>query len=184
MRHVLRAGLAMLLSVAAASVAQGQCTVAITSPPSGSCTQNTNMSFTVAAVARLTVGPFVGVGNPTFADYDAGYRDAVGPVLTVRANVPWTVSIRGTSPTWGATNDPTSGDAARANKPVGDLQWSLTGSPTSYVPLTSTLGGATLSSAGATNETVIATYLRTLWDYSDDTPGTYTLTVTFTIVAN
>lgn len=162
---------------------QAQCAVAITNPPSGSCTQNTNASLTVQAVARMTVSSFAGLGNPTVADYEVGYRDAAGPTITVKANVPWTITIRGTTSTWQSSDDPMSDEAARVDKPVGDLQAAVTvGGP--FTSLVSSVGGVTLTTGSPTNESVINTFFRSLWDFGLDTPGSYTLTVTFTIVAN
>ena len=102
-----------------------------------------------------------------------------GPIATVKSNRAWRLQLSGAAATWTATNTQP-GVAARPNKPTTDLQWSTAvGGPfagLTSVPVTAVSGAAT---AGATTNF----YYHTLYNWTLDTPGSYALTVVFTIVS-
>ena len=74
------------------------------------------------------------------------------------------------------------GPEARVDKPRSDLRWANAIDPTgvSYNPVSAT---ATEIGAGSgTAGTVIPLYFLSVWDYLVDTPGTYQISVTLTLV--
>jgi hypothetical protein len=116
---------------------------------------------------------------PTTGDFDAGFNSTTGPTLTVSANAAWTLHIRAASALWTATNT-TTGVVARANKPAGDLKWS-TASGGTFSPLSGS--DATLISGSATANSATTLYFQTLYDWSLDTPGSYSLSVVLTLTS-
>jgi hypothetical protein len=116
---------------------------------------------------------------PTTADFDAGFNTTTGPTLTVSANATWTLHVRATSAVWTATNT-TPGAPARTNKPAGDLQWS-SASNGAFIPLTT--GDVNLFSGAATASNAMTLYFHTLYDWAQDTPGNYSLSVVLTLTS-
>jgi len=116
---------------------------------------------------------------PSPADFDAGFNSTAGPTLTVSANAPWSLNVRAASAVWTATNT-SPGAPARANKPAGDLKWS-TASGGSFSALTTT--DANLVSGAATASTATTLYFQTLYNWTLDTPGSYTLSVVLTLTS-
>ena len=175
-RRALAVG-ALLLSASPALRAQA-CTASSSPPHSTSqqCSVDVPVSLTVGTLVRVHVSA-ASLGAPTF---DVGHRDDPGPVITVHGNRPWSVVVRGGSALWSASQTVLS-VAPRANKPVGDLRWSLTDGGT-YTPLTTT--DAPVASSSATNGTVIPIYLRTMWDLALDTPGQYSMTLVVMLTAS
>ena len=142
--------------------------------PNGSCAVNTSTSITIPKVLQLTLSTISQtLAAPAEADFDAGHKDAAGPIATVRANAAWNLKINAVTATWTAV-----GAGARANKPSTDLQWS-TVSGSGYAGLTTT---ATAVTAGtATAATNVSIFYRVLYGWTVDTPGTYSLVVVFTL---
>jgi hypothetical protein len=143
-----------------------------------SCSVNTTATMTAGRVLQLTVSPTsTAIPAPTDVDFTAGFKAGTGPTVTVRSNSTWTLKVGAQAATWTATNT-TPGVPARANKPSTDLQWSTAvGGP--FTPLTT---GAPISLTGAaTAGTVFTEFYRVLWSWTLDTPGNYSLTVTFTL---
>lgn len=144
------------------------------------CTVNAAASLTVPTVIRLTIPtgstPF---GTVTMTDFDNGYAQIAGPTITVKANQAWRVQLSSPATFWTAgTTD--IGNPARATKPIADLQWaSLTGGP--YFGTTSV--GVQIGGGNGTGGTVVPLFFRSLWDYSLDTPGNYSVAVTFTFLS-
>jgi len=167
-------GAALMLPAAA----QGQaCTAPI---PAGTCTATTSTALTVGLLIQLTLSSTTTtLAAPALSDYDAGFVANQGPIATVKSNRAWRLQLSGAAATWTATNTQP-GIAARTNKPTSDLQWSTAaGGPfagLTTVPVTAVSGAAT---GGAASNL----YYRTLYDWTLDTPGSYSLTVVFTIVS-
>ena len=167
-------GAALMLPAAA----QGQaCTAPI---PAGTCTATTSTALTVGLLIQLTLSSTTTtLAAPALSDYDAGFVATQGPIATVKSNRAWRLQLSGAAATWTATNTQP-GVAARPNKPTTDLQWSTAvGGPfagLTSVPVTAVSGAAT---AGATTNF----YYHTLYNWTLDTPGSYALTVVFTIVS-
>ncbi len=167
-----------LLGVLGTGTAIAQtCTAAI---PAGTCTASTSTTLTTGTLLGLTLsGTATALTAPTTAAYDAGFVADNGPTTTVKANRSWTLRIAAGAATWTATNTQP-GVAARANKPAADLQWSTAaGGPFAGA----TVAGATAATGSATATTTRSFYLRTLYDWTLDTPGTYALVLVFTLTA-
>jgi hypothetical protein len=137
------------------------CTVEITMP--------------VTDVLRLSLDASgLALGSPTESDYFAGYRDIAGAVsVTAKANRAFQVQISGVSGTFTYT-----GPLADPAKPASDLRWATSaatlGSTTNHMGASSMLFN---QGAGAITT---ALFLRTLWSFTTDVPGTYSLAIRFT----
>jgi hypothetical protein len=116
---------------------------------------------------------------PTTTDFDAGFNSTTGPTLTVSANAPWTLHIRAASALWTATNT-ASGVAARVDKPAADLKWS-TSSGGVFTALSASDASLINGSATASNPTTL--YFQTVYDWSVDTPGNYSLSIVLTLTS-
>src|SRR2546429_8554285 len=130
----------------------------------------------VTNAASVTVGTVLKLSSswtrPTLTSPDTTscnqvHQDDLSPLTaTVKSNLAWSLKISGGTATWGS-----SGLGARANKPVGDLAWSVTGG----APFNALTTSATnIASAGGTSGTASTVSHRTAWDYTLDTPGTFT----------
>lgn len=148
----------------------------------GSCAANATTSFTIPLLPyRLTIGSATtAFGTVTSTDFDNSFSQLAGPTITAKANKPWTVSILSVATFWTANNtDPST--PARATKPLSDLQWSNTGADLTFAPVTNST--VQIGAGNGTAGTVVPLYFRALWDYSLDTPGNYSVNVTFTLTA-
>ncbi len=144
------------------------------------CSDPGSVSMTAGRVVRLQVSAgSTPLTAPTPADFDAGFNATTGPTFTVSANAPWTLSTRASSGFWTATNT-SPGAPARTTKPSTDLTWS-TASNGTFVGMTTT--DATLMSGAATASSATTLFLRTLYGWTLDTPGNYSLTVVLTLTA-
>jgi hypothetical protein len=141
------------------------CTVEITMP--------------VSDVLRLSLNTSsVALGSPVEADFQAGYRDVNGTAVnvTAKSNRAFTVQLSSVTPTFSY-----SGTLANPNKPASDLWWAT--SAGGLATTTNTFGTTTtFLSQGATSVTA-PLFLRTLWSFATDVPGTYSLTIRLTISA-
>jgi hypothetical protein len=159
------------------STVAAQCTA---SGAPDNCTQLGSVSMTAGRVVRLQVSAgSTPLTAPTPADFDAGFNATSGPTFTVSANAPWTLSLRASSALWTATNT-SPGAPARTTKPAGDLKWS-TDSNGTFVAMTTT--DATLVSGAATASSATNLFFETLYNWTLDTPGNYSLTVVLTLTA-
>jgi len=171
---VLALGAALTLPVAARGQA---CTAPI---PVGTCTATTSTTLTVGLVLQLTLSSTTTtLAGPALSDYDAGFVANQGPTAIVSSNRPWRLQLSAAAPTWTATSTQP-GVAARPNKPAADLEWSTAaGGPftaLTTVPVTAVSGAA---AAVATTDF----HYHTLYNWTVDTPGSYSLIVVFTIVS-
>jgi len=171
------AALATLAGMAPRVALAQNCSAAV---PTGTCTVSTTTTMTAGTVLQLTLSASsTALTAPATADYDAGYVADNGPTTTVRANRSWTLRIAAAAANWTATSTQP-GVTARANKPAADLQWS-TSAAGSFVGLTT--GGAAVLATGATSGTSTTIYFHTLYSWTLDTPGNYSLAVVFTLSA-
>lgn len=136
--------------------------------------------MTAGRVVRLQMSAgSTALTAPTTADFDAGFNSTTGPTLTVSANAPWTLLVRSSATFW--TGSDTSPSApARTTKPAGDLLWS-TASGGVFNALTT--GDATLVGGTATASSATTLYFQTLYDWTLDTPGNYSLSVVLTLTS-
>ena len=165
------------LSILCAMEASAQCTA---SGSPGSCGQPGTVSMTAGRVVRLQMSAgSTSLTAPTTTDFDAGFNSTTGPTLTVSANAAWTLHIRAASSVWTATNT-TTGVAARTNKPAGDLKWS-TASGGTFTALSAS--DASLVNGSATASSATTLYFQTLYNWSLDTPGNYSLSIVLTLTS-
>ncbi|HJP85848.1 MAG TPA: hypothetical protein VJ852_07665 [Gemmatimonadaceae bacterium] len=176
--NTVRSVIIMIAALAAfATSAIAQCTA---SGSPGSCGQPGSVAVTAGRVVRLQMSAgSTSLTAPTTADFDAGFNSTTGPTLTVSANAPWTLQIRAASALWTATNT-TTGVAARVDKPSTDLKWS-TASAGAFTALNAS--DATLITGSATANNATTLYFQTLYDWSLDTPGSYSLSIVLTLTA-
>ncbi|MGH7701378.1 MAG: hypothetical protein ACREMJ_12775 [Gemmatimonadales bacterium] len=181
-----RLGHAVLPLVAAATVVSlgvprrteaQTCTAPV---PNGSCAVTTSTTLPIGTVMQLTLDATATVlGTPGTADYDAGFVADNGPTATVKSNRPWRLQISAASALWSAANTEP-GVSARVDKPAGDLRWSTAGggpfTGLSTIPVDAQTGGA---SGGA----AVTLFYRTVYDWTLDTPGAYSLPVVLTLTA-
>lgn len=159
------------------SVIAAQCTA---NGAPANCTQLGSVSMITTRVVRLQVSAgSTSLTAPTPTDFDAGFNATTGPTFTVSANAAWTLYLRASAAFWTATNT-SPGAPARTTKPAADLRWS-TASNGTFVGLTTT--DATFVTGAATASSVTTLYLRTLYGWTLDTPGIYSLTVVLTLTA-
>jgi hypothetical protein len=175
------AALAIVVLLAASPGLEAQTCIA-QAPPANlwTCTVNTSASLVIGDVLSLTLSSTTtALSPPAGADYDAGFVANTGPTATVRANRPWRLEISTATATWSAANTQP-GVNARANKPASDLlRATAAGGP--FIALSTT--PATVASGGATAGTATSFFFRTTYAWAVDTPGTYALVVTFTLLA-
>ncbi len=165
-------------ATAISSTAGAQCTTLSGTPQS--CNQPGSVSMTAGRVVRLQMSAgSTTLTPPTPADFDAGLNATTGPTLTVSANAAWTLQVRASAALWTATNT-SPGAPARTTKPAADLTWStVSGGP--FNPLTTTdvllVGGVATASAATT------VYFWTIYRWTLDTPGNYSLAVILTLTS-
>ena len=161
----------------ASSSARAQCTA---SGAPDSCGVPGSVSLTAGRVVglRMSAGS-TPLSAPTTADFDAGFNATTGPTLTVSANAPWTLHLRSSATFWTATNT-SPGAPARTTKPAGDLRWS-TASNGPFSALTTSDANLVTGAATAANATTL--YFQTLYDWTQDTPGNYSLSIVLTLTA-
>ena len=170
--------MAMILAATSMpAIARAQCTA---TGSGDTCTQPGSVSMTAGRVVRLQMSAgSTALTAPTTADFDAGFNSTTGPTLTVSANAPWTLLVRSSATFW--TGSDTSPSApARTTKPAGDLLWS-TASGGIFNALTT--GDATLVGGTATASSATTLYFQTLYDWTLDTPGNYSLSVVLTLTS-
>jgi hypothetical protein len=171
---------AMAIAIACSAlpgVARAQCTA---TSSGDSCSEPDIASLTAGRVVRLQMSAgSTALTAPTTADFDAGFNSTPGPTLTVSANAPWMLQLRAATTFWSATNTSPSAPA-RTTKPAGDLRWSTVSSGT-FNALSG--GDVTLVSGSATASIATTLYFQTLYDWTLDTPGNYSLSVVLTLIA-
>jgi len=160
-----------------ASSASAQCTA--TGAPAN-CGLPGTVSMIPGRVVRLQMSAVsTPLTAPVPADFDAGFNATTGPTLTVSANASWTLSLRAVAATWTATNT-SPGAPARANKPAGDLKWGML-STGPFAALTTSDVTLVTGTATASNATTL--YFQTLYNWTLDTPGNYSLAIVLTLTS-
>ncbi|MBK7906619.1 MAG: hypothetical protein IPJ78_08635 [Gemmatimonadetes bacterium] len=174
-RHLLLAAL-LLGSLPAIVSGQGNCTVNNRATCTVGGTANYGMNLTVTTVVRLQIpSTVVPLGTATATEFAAGFGTPALTPLLIRANRSWTVTLRSTAGTWTGT-----GPQARPNKPVGELQWgTAAGGPFANMSTTA----VTIGTGAATAGTTVNLYLRSVYQWTLDRPGAYSLPLQLTITA-
>ena len=172
-----------VLGVAAHQAAAGQ-TVTCTTPngANASCsTGQLSFSLTVPRVVQLTLSASSLTlinGDAVAEDYEAGFKSSGSIVATAFADTGAVVALSAATVNFTAP--------AGVTKPASTLQFSLDGTTWSGL----STSGATVLSIGAGGQgigtiggKVQSIAFRTLLGYTTDPPGTYSLTLNFTITA-
>ncbi len=170
--------IATLIGLSTAALpASAQCTA---SGAPASCGLPGSVSMTAGRVVQLQMSAgSTALTAPTPAHFDAGFNATTGPTLTVSANAAWTLSVRAAAATWTATNT-SPGAPARTTKPAADLKWS-TASNGSFTSLTTSDVNLVTGSATASNATTL--YFQTLYNWTLDTPGNYSMSIVLTLTS-
>lgn len=145
------------------------CTVAT----SGSCAVDLTVRMSTASALTLAVTrQDVGLPVPALTSGEHFVAEP-GPTAVVSANTGWQLMVSTSTNMW------TTG-ASTSDKPASDLQWSLTPDgpfvPFSTVP-------AAVATGGRSDRYAVPVFLRASVDVARDRPGSYAITVNFTIVA-
>ena len=171
-------GAAMLLFTTVAAPAAAQ--TCQTTGAAATCSVNTTTSLTVPTILRLTIGSgTTAFGTISAAAYDLGTAEVPGPSVVVKANQPWRVQLSSTATFWTAVNtDPL--NPARTTKPLADLRWgpAVGGS---FTPVSGT--ASQIGAGGPTGGTTVPLAFQSAWSYSLDTPGNYSVSITFTLLS-
>jgi hypothetical protein len=159
------------------SMAAAQCTA---NGAPASCNLPGSVSMTAGRVVRVQMSAgSTTLTAPTPSDFDAGLNSTTGPSLTVSANAAWTLHVRASAALWTATNT-SPGAPARTTKPAADLKWS-TASNGAFNALTTT--DVLLVGGSATASSATTLYFQTLYNWTLDTPGNYSLAVILTLTS-
>ncbi|HEY3133717.1 MAG TPA: hypothetical protein VGJ47_03735 [Gemmatimonadaceae bacterium] len=178
MKRVLIAAIASILcAVSAPKTSLAQCTA---SGAPANCGVPGSVSMTAGRVVRLQMSAgSTTLTAPTPNDFDAGFNATTGPTLTISANAAWTLHIRSSTAVWNATNT-SPGAPARANKPAADLMWA-TAPNGGFAALTTSDANLVGGNATASNATTL--YFQTLYNWTLDTPGNYSLSIVLTLTS-
>ncbi len=168
---------ALALGMARVAVAQTlSCTV---SGASGKCTATVSLptpaTMVNPALLQLTISPTTSTYTAATTDMDVTTGLATPSVVTlaVEANRSWTVQANGNSAFWSAST------GAWTSKPVSDLVWSLT--PTGTRTAMSTTAQTVTTGLPGSGSPAVSVYMRPIAHWATDKPGTYSMTVTFTL---
>jgi hypothetical protein len=139
---------------------------------------------TVQANATLEIAQVLYIGGtgldvtfpvPTAAHFAAGSVDSdATTVIETRGNVIHEVNVR-------ADAASLTGDGV--TKPASDLQWSASGAEGSFLGLMMSPADVVTGLARGVHENAAEIWYRMALDYETDAPGIYTLTFTYTVVA-
>jgi hypothetical protein len=120
-------------------------------------------SATAPDILRLTLSATTAaLGNPTEADYDAGFLDAAGPTATVKSNRPWHVDVVGAAGVFSYTGRSRIPASRRAH---------CSGAPRRGRTGTTWSAAALMSGANGTGNAAQAIFFRTMWSYATDVAG-------------
>jgi hypothetical protein len=169
-----------LVAVAAVPVQAQVCTAQPPPATPWTCSVNTSASLVIGDVLSLTLSSTTtALTPPSASDYDAGFVANTGPTAIVLGNRAWRLQMSAAAANWTASNTQP-GVNARVNKPAADLLRAVAaGGP--FTALSTT--PATVASGNASAGTTTNFFFRTVYAWTLDTPGAYSLVVTFTLLA-
>lgn len=180
-------------TVPAAVQGQGTCVAQNVLPALRTCsvTVGTTSPLVLPRLGQLTVSTnSVSLTAPTFGDFDVQYLNESTPVtVTVNANVAWDLRLRnnqgGGSGFWTGVSLPGAGIPAAVAKPSTELLAGTTfGGPYQAIPTSQAASVALLGAQPAVGGRIVSIYLRSVWTYTFDTPGTYSLLTALSLVLN
>jgi hypothetical protein len=159
------------------SMAAAQCTA---NGAPASCNLPGSVSMTPPRIVMVQMSAAsTALTAPTPTNFDAGFNSTTGPLLTVSANTAWTLHVRASTAVWAATNT-SPGAPARTTKPAADLKWSTAANGT-FNALTTT--DVLLVGGPATASSPTTLYFQTVYGWTLDTPGNYSLAVILTLTS-
>lgn len=133
------------------------------------CTDPVTASATINSVARLSItSTTTALTSPKGVDFgtSAGVNNS-GPTLTVKSNAGYTLTAAAATSTWtGGSN----------NKPATDLKMTVNGGSVTAL-------GQVAHSTTATAGTSYTIGYNTIYSFTVDKPGTYSLVVNYTLTA-
>lgn len=132
--------------------------------------------LTISVPPVLYVGTSTGVVTftPTASHFDAGQIVTGSPVTVTHAgNLAHRVSVAASASTW-----------SNSSKPADHLQWSRNSGSTWTAFGTTAVNFHTSTSAASGRYDVAVLYRVQPLSYASDPPGTYSLSFTYTVVAN
>lgn len=138
--------------------------------------RNVTASITIPTILYIGItnanGASIAFPSPTATDFTAGSIAASnGTTLQHAGNVGYTVSVKAAASTMTAT--------AGGTKAASDLQWSTDGGAT-WTGMSTT--AATVYTTGSPGINTSNVTYQMLLNYATDTPDTYSLNFTYTIV--
>jgi hypothetical protein len=103
-----------------------------------------------------------------------------GPLVTVKSNRAWNLKIEPATPSFDYTPDAVYLVKRAGVKPATDVAWSTVPS-SGFVPLSSSTPAEVSSNPAGGSYAQFTMYYRTKWEYSTDAPGTYALSISYTL---
>ena len=142
----------------------------------GQTTANATASITIPQVLFVEISTnTIAFNQPDGTDYETGNIGANNTMdLTHKGNIVHDVEL---------TADNANFSSVSNAKPASDLEWSKNGGASWTGASTAAVDVVTAAAKGAHVNAETLSY-RVLLDYSTDEPDTYTLGLTFTVVAN
>lgn len=176
--------------VASPAGAQGSCTGQGGTQALRTCSVSVPVApLTLPRLGRLTIATNSAVLTaPSYDAFDVQYLNESSAVaVTVSANVRWDLRLRnnqgGGSAYWTATSVVGAGIAASATKPASELLAApVFGSGYQAVPNAQAASIALLTNQAAVGARSLPLYLRSVWSYTYDTPGAYSLITALSLV--
>lgn len=177
---------ATLFAAAVARAAAAQ-TIGCTADPltTGQCTTSASVTLRTNLVLQLTLS----AGGTTLTmppgnAFDLSGLDTsftAGPTVTVVSSVPWSLQIASSTTSWTVV------PALPAPKPASDMTYTWAGpvaSSGSAVGLSTTATTVTQStSQGRLPQVAIGLAYAAIWSIATDGPGTYSMTIVFSMTA-
>jgi hypothetical protein len=163
MRILSIALLGLSTSLAQTAVAQQTCN------GGASCPLNVSATATINSVARLSISSTTTtLTTPAVSDFgSAAGVNSTGPTLTVKSNAGYTLTASAASGTWSGGNN---------NKLASDLKMTVNGGSVTAL-------GQVGQSANATSGTTFTMGYNTIYSFTVDAPGSYSLVVKYTLSA-
>lgn len=168
------------LGLLATSVASAQTVlVCSVSGQSGKCSPTVTLDMPATmvnpALLQMTVSPTTSTYTAATTDMNSssGLASFTPVTLRVQANRAWTVQVKGNSAFWSASA------GAWTSKPVSDLVWSLT--PAGATTAMSTTSATVTSGSAGSGSPGVSVYVRPVAHWTTDKPGSYSMSVTFTL---
>ena len=181
-----RSCVAALLAAALTSAASAQ-TLTCTANPAGTgqCTTSASITLRTNRVLQITLSVgATALTMPPGNGFDLSGIDTTfttGPIVTVVGSVPWSLQVASTTTSW------TVAPALPAAKPASDLTYTWSGpvsSSGSAVGLSTTATTVTqAASQGRLPLVAVALAYGAIWQIATDRPGTYSMTVVFSVTA-